>query len=125
MEYKHSIIVHPSNYETEGLCDGIPLRMNTHSDLEDIGTIRAQQDWSSLVSKVENYRGGMGPKYSFMSVSGAQCLPPTVEVISFAKEFAFLHDGMFCFWSLHFNLRHMLVLTELFQTSPTMSIKKR
>lgn len=54
MDSKYSVIVDPSKYETEDLCDGIPLRMNTRSDLEDIGTIRAQQGWSWLVTKVEN-----------------------------------------------------------------------
>ena len=114
MEYKHSVIIDPSNYDTEGLCDGIPLRMNTHSDLEDIGTIRAQQDWSWLVSKVESYRGGLGPKYSFMSVSVPECLPERLEIISYANEFAFLHDGMLYFKILLFNPRHTFVLNEPF-----------
>lgn len=44
MESKYSVVVDRSKYETEDLCDEIPLRMNTRSDLEDVGTIRAQQD---------------------------------------------------------------------------------
>ena len=103
MEYKHSVVVDPSTYKTEGLCDRIPLRMHVHSDLENIGTIRAQEDWSRLVKNVENYRGGLGPKYSFMSVSVPECLPERLEIISYANEFAFLHDGMLTIFS--FNAR--------------------
>lgn len=57
MEYKHSVVVDPSTYKTEGLCDGIPLRMHAHSDLENIGIIRAQEDWSRLAKNVDNCRG--------------------------------------------------------------------
>ena len=93
MEYKYSTIVDPSTYETEGLCDGIPLRLHMYPDLEDVGTFRAQEDWKSFVHPVDNYRGGLGPKYSFMAVSVPECLPERLEIISYANEFAFLHDG--------------------------------
>lgn len=93
MEYLYSNVVDPSTYETEGLCEGIPLRVHKHPHLEDIGTLRAQEDWRRLVGPVDNYKGGLGPKYSFMSVAVPECLPERLEIISYANEFAFLHDG--------------------------------
>lgn len=93
MEYRYSEIVDPSTYDLEGLCDGIPLRVNRHADLEDIGAIRAQEDWSKHVNPVKSYRGGLGPRFSFMAVSIPECLPERLEIISYANEFAFLHDG--------------------------------
>ncbi|KAI9891309.1 MAG: hypothetical protein M1814_002822 [Vezdaea aestivalis] len=94
MEYKYSTVVDPSTYQTEGLCEGIPLRLNKNSDREDVGTIRCQEDWKELVSDIGDYRGGMGPKYSFMSVSVPECSPDRLEIISYANEFAFLHDDV-------------------------------
>lgn len=94
MDCEHSVVVDPSTYYTESLCDGIPLRMHVYSHLENIGIIRAQEDWSRLVKKVHNYKGGLGPKYSFISVTVPGCLPDRLEIISYANEIAFLHDGM-------------------------------
>ncbi|KAF2866148.1 isoprenoid synthase domain-containing protein [Massariosphaeria phaeospora] len=94
MEYKHSDIVDPSTYDLEGLCDGIDLRCHKYQDFEDIGTLRAQEDWRKWVGPVDMYRGGLGPKYSFMSVSVPECLPERLEIISYANEFAFLHDDV-------------------------------
>jgi hypothetical protein len=93
MEYRYSTIVDPATYETEGLCDGISLRVHGYADLEDVGTIRAQEDWRKHIGPLEYYRGGLGPKYSFMAVSVPECLPERLEIISYANEFAFLHDG--------------------------------
>lgn len=56
MEYKYSSILDPSTYETEGLCDGISLRVHMCPDLEDLGTFRAQEDWRKHVGAVDNYR---------------------------------------------------------------------
>lgn len=93
MQYLHSKLIDPSTYETEGLCDGIPLRAHLSRELEDIGTIRAQQDWNKYVGPINQYEGGLGPQYSFMTVSVPECLPDRLEIISYANEFAFLHDG--------------------------------
>jgi hypothetical protein len=93
MNFQHSSLVDPSTYDLEGLCDGIPLRIHKHADLEDIGAIRAQEDWRKHVSPVHSYRGGLGPRFSFMAVSVPECIPERLEIISFANEFAFLHDG--------------------------------
>ena len=96
MDYNYSSVVDPSSYDLEGLCDGIPLRIHKHADFEDIGAIRAQEDWRKHVSPVEGYRGGLGPRFSFMAVSVPECLPERLEIISYANEFAFMHDGMCC-----------------------------
>lgn len=94
MDYKYLVVVDPSTCDTESLCHGVPLRMHADSYLKNIGTIRAQEDWSWLVKNVQNYRGGLGPKFNFMSVSVPECLPDRLEIISYANEFAFLHDGI-------------------------------
>lgn len=93
MDFQYSSIVEPSTYDLQGLCDGIPLRLHHDADLEDIGALRAQEDWRKHVSPVYNYRGGLGPRFGFMSVSVPECLPERLEIISYANEFAFLHDG--------------------------------
>jgi hypothetical protein len=93
MNFTYSSLVDPSSYDLEGLCDGIPLRVHNHADLEDIGAIRAQEDWRRYVSPMSHYRGGLGPRFSFMSVSVPECLPDRLEIISYANEFAFMHDG--------------------------------
>lgn len=40
MEYHFSHLVDPSTYETNGLCDGIPLRVHRSSGVGDLGMIR-------------------------------------------------------------------------------------
>lgn len=93
MEYQYSQLVDPSTYETEGLCEGIPLRANYHPELEDLGALRAQEDWRRHVAPIGTYRGGLGPEYSFMTVAVPECIADRMEIISYANEFAFLHDG--------------------------------
>lgn len=94
MEYQYSNILHPSQNDTDGLCDGLMVRKHVAEDLEEIGTFKAQADWRDLVAPLRNYKGGLGPKHSFMAVSLPECLPERFEIVSYANEFAFLHDGM-------------------------------
>lgn len=93
MDFKYSTVVDPATYETEGLCEGIALRRHKDFALEMNGAERAQKDWSRLVRPVFDYKGGLGPKYSFMQVTVPECLPERLEIISYANEFAFLYDG--------------------------------
>ncbi|KAH8882985.1 terpenoid synthase [Thozetella sp. PMI_491] len=93
MEYQYSNLLDPSQYETDGLCNGLLVRKHVADDLEEIGTFKAQQDWRDLVAPIANYKGGLGPKHSFMAVSMPECLPDRLEIVSYANEFAFLHDG--------------------------------
>ncbi|KAF4631128.1 hypothetical protein G7Y89_g7014 [Cudoniella acicularis] len=95
MEYMYSNIIDPSTYETQGLCDGIDLRRHVAGDLEEIGTFRAQEDWRRLVGPVARpYKGGLSPNFSFMTVSVPECMSERLEIISYANEFAFLHDDV-------------------------------
>jgi hypothetical protein len=95
MHFKHSTIVDRSEYDMEGLCDNsLDLRIHTHPELEELGTIRAQNDWRKFVGPVNNYRGGLGPKWNFMAIAVPECLPERLEIISYANEFAFMYDGM-------------------------------
>ena len=93
MEYLFSTLMDTSAYETEGLCDGLPLRVHNDPLQEEIGTIRAQEDWSRLVSPLSYYAGGLAAQHSFMAMSVPECIPERLEIISYANEFAFLHDG--------------------------------
>lgn len=75
MEPKYSHVIDPSEYETQGLCDGISLRMNNQPRNEDIGTIRCQRDWNRLVEPLDLYKGGLSAEWNFMSVMVPECLP--------------------------------------------------
>ena len=94
MQYQYSNLLEPSQYETDGLCDGLPVRKHVAEDLEEVGTFQAQEDWRRLVAPLSHYKGGLGPRHSFMAVSLPECLPERFEIVSYANEFAFLHDGM-------------------------------
>lgn len=94
MEFKYSRLIDPSEYETQGLCEAIPLRMHNRFRKEDIGTIRCQRDWNRLVEPLPFYRGGLAAKWNFMSTAVPECLPERLEIISYANEFAFLYDGI-------------------------------
>ncbi|KAI1840688.1 hypothetical protein JX266_013095 [Neoarthrinium moseri] len=93
MTFLYSTVVDPTKYETEGLCDGIEVRQSNFTHQEDRGAIRAHQDWNKYVGPCRQYRGTLGPTFSFMSLTVPECLPDRLEVISYANEFAFLHDG--------------------------------
>ncbi|KAK8067601.1 geranylgeranyl diphosphate synthase [Apiospora saccharicola] len=94
MEYRYSQLLHSSQYETEGLCDGLLVRKHNTEDLEEVGTFKAQEDWRTLVAPISKYKGGLGPRHSFMAVSLPECLPDRFEIVSYANEFAFLHDDV-------------------------------
>ena len=93
MEFRYSEIIDPSTYETEGLCKGILLRKHKDQIREDVGAIKAQEDWTRLVSRVEHYKGGLGARFDFVSVTVPECLPERLEILAYANEFAFLYDG--------------------------------
>jgi hypothetical protein len=96
MNFQYSDIVDPSGYETEGLCDGISLRMHKDPLKEIMGATCAQEDWTRLVGPVGHYKGGLGAEYSFIRVTVPECRPERLEIISYASEFAFLYDGSTC-----------------------------
>jgi hypothetical protein len=60
--------------------------MHNNPELEDKGTLRAQEDWKKYVGPLENYKGGLGPKCNIMAVSIPECLPERLEIISYVNE---------------------------------------
>ncbi|KAF4978237.1 hypothetical protein FZEAL_5342 [Fusarium zealandicum] len=94
MEYQYSTIVDPSAYEAEGLCDGIPLRIHQSQEPENLGAIRAQEDWRKHVAPVGLKKASLGPKYNFLSVAYPETKPERMEVLAYFNEFIFLHDDV-------------------------------
>lgn len=93
MRYQYSERVEIHRYHDDGLANNIHLRIHKDSYKEVIGTLRAQNDWSQLVSSMTKYHGGLGDLFSFVSVTIPECLPERLEVVAYANEFAFLYDG--------------------------------
>lgn len=91
LQYSH--LVDPAEYDAQGLCNGIPLYVHNYPQNEDAGAIRCQKDWSDLVEPTKHYKGGLGPRWNFISVTVPECLPERLQIISYANEFAFLYDG--------------------------------
>ncbi|KAK5624891.1 hypothetical protein RRF57_000607 [Xylaria bambusicola] len=87
-------LLHPSEYETDGLCEGIPVRKHAAADLEEIGAFKAQEDWGDLVAPTSNYRGILGPEYNFIAVTMPECIPDRLEIVCYANEFGFLYDDV-------------------------------
>ncbi|PPJ52523.1 hypothetical protein CBER1_10250 [Cercospora berteroae] len=79
-------------YLANSLTGGIELRRHMRPLSEDVGTIRAQEDWNRLVSPLKGYTGGLGPRWSVMQLAFPECLPERLEVISYANELAFIYD---------------------------------
>lgn len=94
MEFQYSHVLDPATYETGGLSGDIPLRRHKTPFKEDIGAIRAQEDWSRLITPMKNYKGGLSYQYGLMQVAVPECIPERLEIISYANELAFLYDGM-------------------------------
>ncbi|KAK4166981.1 isoprenoid synthase domain-containing protein [Cladorrhinum sp. PSN259] len=96
MNYTHSNIIPVSSYSTDGLCDGIPLRLHKRQILEDLGCIRvrAQEDWRAHVAPIGLVKGLLGPEYNLVSTMFPECKPERVEVLSYFNEFVGLHDDV-------------------------------
>jgi hypothetical protein len=101
MQSQYSTVVDPDTYITDGLCDGIPLRINNDATGEIVGAVRCQKDWSEHVSLVADYKGTLGTPFSFMRVTIPETLPGRLEIISYANEYAFIYDGG---RNLHFSM---------------------
>ncbi|KAG7004607.1 hypothetical protein G7Y79_00024g055570 [Physcia stellaris] len=94
MEFRFSTVVDPATYETEGLCEGIPLRCHHNPEFEEIETLRCQEDWREYVGPLGFYKGGLGPRWNFMAITVPECLPERLGVLGYANELAFLHDDV-------------------------------
>jgi hypothetical protein len=94
MEHRYSRLVDPATYQTDGLALKTPLRMHRDPYKEVTGALKAQKDWDKQVGPLRGYSGGLGPLYSFVSITIPECRPERLEIMSYANEFAFLYDGM-------------------------------
>ncbi|CAH0032928.1 unnamed protein product [Clonostachys rhizophaga] len=91
MEYKYSEIIES---DTQGLCLDIPVRKHLNASLEDRGSREARADWERFVGPLSQNAGAYCEGHSFVAISVPDCLPDRLEVISYANEFAFLHDDV-------------------------------
>jgi hypothetical protein len=92
MEFRYSSILELSPEETQGLNLGIPVRVHRNRELEDYGSIRAQQDWSKSVEPLGFYKGGLAPRLGFISAVVPECLPDRLEFVSYVNEYEFIYD---------------------------------
>ncbi|KAK2590016.1 hypothetical protein QQS21_012304 [Conoideocrella luteorostrata] len=92
MDYRYSSAVDTSVYNTQGLCNGIALRVNKYQQTEDLGAIKAQADWRKYVAPMGFVKASLGPKYNFLSVAFPETKPDRMEILAYFNEFIFLHD---------------------------------
>ncbi|KAK3345873.1 isoprenoid synthase domain-containing protein [Lasiosphaeria hispida] len=97
MEFRYSSVLDPSIYDTatQGLLDGVQIRVHKGRVLDDLGIIRAQKDWREHVSPLNGYRGCLHPGHSYVTILVPECLPDRLEIMGYATEFAFLQDDVF------------------------------
>jgi hypothetical protein len=93
MDFRYSQELKLESLDALDLTAGIPLRINQNVDLEFRGIGRAHSDWERYVGKLHGFHGGRGPRFGFISACIPECLPERMEIVSYANEFAFLHDG--------------------------------
>jgi ophiobolin F synthase len=103
MKGKLWTVLDASSYDKEGLCPGIELRKHIAGELEEVGAFRAQEDWRRLVGPLPKpYAGLLGPDFSFVTISVPDCLSERMEIVAYALEFGFIHDGslllLSCLW---------------------------
>lgn len=89
----YSTIVDPSTYDDLGLCSSLPLRVHKFAHLADKGARRAQEDWKRMVGPIKNFTGCLSPRFNGIAVAVPECIPERLEIVTYANEFAFLHDG--------------------------------
>ena len=93
MDFQYSTTVDLSRTDTQGLCNGVPIRKYLHPEKENRGSLRAQMDWNRLVSPVGLYKGNLAPEYNFIQMIIPECHPERYEILSYSNEIAFLYDG--------------------------------
>ncbi|KAI1172796.1 putative geranylgeranyl diphosphate synthase [Nemania sp. FL0916] len=96
MEYCYSHAIDPLSYDSQGLCDGLSVRVHRNADLEEAGIIRLRNDWRKYVGPLPltTSIGCMGPIYNFTSVTIPECHPSRLEIVSYMMEFGFLNDDI-------------------------------
>ncbi|RBR09524.1 uncharacterized protein FIESC28_09855 [Fusarium coffeatum] len=94
MDFTYRYSFEPTDYDTDGLCDGVPVRMHKGADLDEVAIFKAQYDWEKHVGPKLPFRGALGPRHNFICLTLPECLPERLEIVSYANEFAFLHDDI-------------------------------
>ena len=113
MEFRSSTVVDPMTYETDGLCESIPLRWHNTPEIEEIWTLRCQEDWRKYVGPLGFYKGGLGPRWSFIATTIPECIPERLGIVSYANELGFLHDGRHDNKTSRVNFRKSVLLKAL------------
>ncbi|KAF5684800.1 polyprenyl synthetase [Fusarium circinatum] len=94
MDFIYRYSFEPTDCDTDGLCDGVPIRKHKGLDLDEVAIYKAQYDWEEHVGPKLPFRGGMGSVHNFICLTLPECLPERLEIVSYANEFAFLHDDI-------------------------------
>ncbi|KAI0398029.1 putative geranylgeranyl diphosphate synthase [Xylariaceae sp. FL0594] len=94
MEFRYSSVVDPSTYDTQGLCDGIPVRYHRNAELEEIGILKCHKDWRKSMGPLGLYGGCFGPRWNFLSVTVPECLPERLEILGYLTEAGLLFDDV-------------------------------
>lgn len=72
----------PNVYKTDGLCYSLPLYMHKDPAKEVKSALRAKRDWKRVVNHINDYKGGLGDRFHFISVTVPECLTERLEIIS-------------------------------------------
>ncbi|KAK0741593.1 hypothetical protein B0T21DRAFT_116395 [Apiosordaria backusii] len=97
MNYTHSTLIPLiplSSYSTDGLCDGIPLRVHKHQILEDLGCIRAQERLAQVRSPNRYRQRSSRPPIQHRLDHVPETKPERFEALSYFNEFVGLHDDV-------------------------------
>ncbi|KAL2257251.1 hypothetical protein VTK26DRAFT_424 [Humicola hyalothermophila] len=95
MEYRYSTLIHPTLYDTDGLFEGIPVRVHRNTELDNRGALRAQKDWKRLFGSLPaGFVGSLGPEYNLTSSWLPETLPNRIELVAYLSELVFLLDDL-------------------------------
>ncbi|CAJ2510072.1 Uu.00g059720.m01.CDS01 [Anthostomella pinea] len=96
MEFHYSQVVDPPAWNSQGLCDGLPLREHLNPELEVAGVNRLRDDWEKFVGPIPpgSNRGCLGSPHHMCSFAIPECLPERLELVAYIMEFGFLHDDL-------------------------------
>lgn len=91
--------------------------MHNNREIEDYGSIRAQEEWSRTIEPLGFYKGGLAARLGFISAVVPECLPDRLELVSFINEYEFIYDDSVDKLSDEEVCYHTLLFTSM-MTSP-------
>ncbi|KAH8882542.1 terpenoid synthase [Thozetella sp. PMI_491] len=94
MTYQYSSPIDPSIFDTQGLCNGLPLRCHNNPELEQAGVSKAQQDWVEHVGPLDPNTRSPPANNSAISMAYPEALPDRLEILGYFHEFLFIHDSI-------------------------------